>query len=863
MAQQTIESDIPSITPEDLRDPNLARLNRILRLIARGTSGLANAGGAGVAGQTAPVASSGGVATTVVVNAVTDDELVAINDELVPSARQSLRNVRGDNLSVRMFQGNGDGIRISDAVMTATFNVLSSAAVSFVSKDVGKLVMVAGAGAAGADLITTISAASAGNAILNANAGTTVAGANAIYGTDNTAAFIEAFDRNGRLVLPVGIFLVSYQLPLLDKYGLSIHGHGDGTIIVPTVGVADHLFDLSGSNDIEMAHFQIDGRFFQNIDKRIIFGDGTTANATYGNIRIRQMSFANCRPIVLGLGASASKTAQDVTYEHNRFYNCGFGTFVANLIDVGSAGTKKRFDITHNRFVYITQPASSPGSAIFAGQGTNEDFDISHNRIVDAPSIGINISNRPAGTETTGLTGFTINSNRIRRPKWAGIALYGPSHTEVEGNTVINAGYAEDASPARRCAILISTRLTGAGPTEFGGSNVTIQGNTLVDDTGGTKMSCGIFETTISGLASEHTQCEIGPNMINGAGSTPISVGTKAAIITHDPTTTNWALGKAFLNARSNVQDNLQVQSSDGTHLFNEMTSKAAITAANFLLCHAFNASFDGANWVSGFDGVRNGFAVIGVHYGTTTLRIYVVPTSGGAAQTLSPATLETHLIAIVDTVGMILPALTASLPVRTDAAKRFTSGPIDLATEVTGVLPETEGGTGESSYTKGDLLVATGATTLVKLGVGADGEVLVADSAATEGVKWDAAGGGGEALEADASGAYTLTTSYADVPGVTVTATKDGTWLVRVSVSFAQNTSDTNLSAQLLLNASVQSNPISLFANDADVLCGFREWRLTSVVIGDVIKLQAKKNSGAGTSSLGAQTNIVAEWVA
>lgn len=47
------------------------------------------------------------------------------------------------------------------------------------------------------------------------------------------------------------------------------------------------------------------------------------------------------------------------------------------------------------------------------------------------------------------------------------------------------------------------------------------------------------------------------------------------------------------------------------------------------------------------------------------------------------------------------------------------------------------QGGTGSSSYTKGDLLVASAATTLAKLGVGSNDQVLTADSAQASGVKW------------------------------------------------------------------------------------------------------------------------------
>lgn len=49
-------------------------------------------------------------------------------------------------------------------------------------------------------------------------------------------------------------------------------------------------------------------------------------------------------------------------------------------------------------------------------------------------------------------------------------------------------------------------------------------------------------------------------------------------------------------------------------------------------------------------------------------------------------------------------------------------------------------GGTGQSTYTKGDMLAAPGGATLNKVAVGTDGFVWTADAASTNGVKWAAA---------------------------------------------------------------------------------------------------------------------------
>lgn len=54
------------------------------------------------------------------------------------------------------------------------------------------------------------------------------------------------------------------------------------------------------------------------------------------------------------------------------------------------------------------------------------------------------------------------------------------------------------------------------------------------------------------------------------------------------------------------------------------------------------------------------------------------------------------------------------------------------------------KGGTGQTSFNKGDILVATSSSVLTKLAVGTDNHVLQADSAQAAGIKWASNPGGG-----------------------------------------------------------------------------------------------------------------------
>lgn len=87
----------------------------------------------------------------------------------------------------------------------------------------------------------------------------------------------------------------------------------------------------------------------------------------------------------------------------------------------------------------------------------------------------------------------------------------------------------------------------------------------------------------------------------------------------------------------------------------------------------------------------------------------------------------------------LVTPALgTPSAAVLTNATG------LPLTTGTTGTLPETKGGTNQTAYTTGDVLYASGANTLAKLGVGSTGQVLTVAAGVPS---WAAPAGGGLTL--------------------------------------------------------------------------------------------------------------------
>jgi hypothetical protein len=112
-------------------------------------------------------------------------------------------------------------------------------------------------------------------------------------------------------------------------------------------------------------------------------------------------------------------------------------------------------------------------------------------------------------------------------------------------------------------------------------------------------------------------------------------------------------------------------------------------------------------------------------------------------------------------------------------------------ATNITsGTLAVARGGTGLNSYTKGDLIAASGTTTLAKLPVGTNGHVLKANSATVTGLEWGANTAGTVTTVTSSTAALTVATPTT-TPALTIrAATTSVNGIVQLSDSISTTSS-------------------------------------------------------------------------
>lgn len=171
-------------------------------------------------------------------------------------------------VNVRDFGASADMRTPTDTAISASSNTLSSAgSITFSSADVGKYVRVVGAGASGADLVTTIASyVSSSSVQLAASAATTVSAATSYIGSDNTAAFqaaVNALPVGGRVLFSGRYLLagtINVTVPIAFEGSVSSQGSASQGAYLAAASATVSLFACSsdGVQFRNIAFFSVD-----------------------------------------------------------------------------------------------------------------------------------------------------------------------------------------------------------------------------------------------------------------------------------------------------------------------------------------------------------------------------------------------------------------------------------------------------------------------------------------------------------------------------------------------------------------------------------------------------------------------------
>lgn len=340
-------------------------------------------------------------------------------------------------LSVEAVKSITGARSVTDASITAGSNTLTSATAAFTSTDIGKRVIINGAGSP--DNNTTAPDApqpcyiykvlSATQVLVNRFAVQTVTGATANisgawaqWGTDDTttlqAAFDFAADNKTQLILDTGRYLTTDAL--VPKSNLYLKGFGAGNSIIAPVGILDisAIAQSNGStptadqtlSDVRLEDFEIDGM-------GVTVNTYTTRNK---GLYIRPM----LRPVIKGLyihNTSATGIGvdflQDYLIEGNIVHHCG-----RQVIELGGIGG--------NDSLY----AGGSGIGIGSGLFTEESGLIAGNIATDCGNFGIFVEGQ---NQTVKSTGCKIIGNTAAWNQLVGIGDTGCNGTIVAENHIL------------------------------------------------------------------------------------------------------------------------------------------------------------------------------------------------------------------------------------------------------------------------------------------------------------------------------------------------------------------------------------------------------------------------------------------
>lgn len=189
-------------------------------------------------------------------------------------------------INVKDYGARGDVRKYADGAITTGTATFTSATATFVAADKGKTITVAGAGAGGITLVTTISVVTNGTTVtLAANASTTVSAAIFGFGTDDAAAFtsamtaVNAQPNGGVLFVPPGIY--GFGSEVVHKLNVIVRGAGQDVTIIYLLNDLCNIF--------QEPNLGTPANTYQGVEDITLWGPGdrrptqeTTVTGTYG-----------------------------------------------------------------------------------------------------------------------------------------------------------------------------------------------------------------------------------------------------------------------------------------------------------------------------------------------------------------------------------------------------------------------------------------------------------------------------------------------------------------------------------------------------------------------------------------------------
>ena len=389
---------------------------------------------------------------------------------IVDSDGNRWKRVYSGSINVRWFGARGNAIELTDVSISALSTTLTSASASFSQSDVGKTIVVDGAGDSGGyrvPLVTTIAAVTDANTItLAAAAQYTISGGRAVYGYDDAPAIMSAIDSisgEHAVYIPRGRYLIASTrtgsvgraaIYVDGKSGIHIYGDGKSTILdssgitVPNVRFTscsfcsirdlylygmkyadraasyaqyNHAIYIDSSQNIDVSHVYISrfngggvkisgSNYIKVSSSEMIDVENTEAGVYYGVVHIA--SGSKYVHVVNNIIQHTTSLASGVSMYG--VSNCVISENTINLNQKGSMGIYVLNGSSGNRITnnYISG-STAEGVVLIAGD-TNEVADniIASNIIEDFALRGVSLQ-RPSNT--VGQVSRNIVSNNVVR----------------------------------------------------------------------------------------------------------------------------------------------------------------------------------------------------------------------------------------------------------------------------------------------------------------------------------------------------------------------------------------------------------------------------------------------------------------